>query len=59
MNTQSEIARAESFFRWTVARPKTLLTLSMVLMAAALMFLSQLYKDTRSDAFLAAAPLKK
>ncbi|MFT6958394.1 MAG: putative RND superfamily exporter protein [Halieaceae bacterium] len=54
MNKKSEIDRAESFFRWTVARPKTLLTLSMVLMAAALMFLPQLYKDTRSDAFLAA-----
>ncbi|MFT5709718.1 MAG: putative RND superfamily exporter protein [Halioglobus sp.] len=54
MKTQSEIARAERFFRWTVARPKTLLTLSMVMMAAALMFLPQLYKDTRSDAFLAA-----
>ncbi len=46
-------SRARRLAQWVVRYPKTNVLLSLLLMAALLSALPQLYKDTRADAFLA------
>lgn len=53
MNTINRDHPLRKFFQWIVDRPKTIVALSLLVMGLTLMFLPQLVKDTRSDAFLA------
>jgi len=55
MNFEKQAMRpARQFFQQLVRYPKTVVLLSVLLMAGLFMFLPQLTKDTRADAFLAA-----
>lgn len=51
--TTAELANANAIARIIVTYPKTLVFISLMIMAALLGALPSLYKDTRSDAFLA------
>ncbi len=51
--TSNSISRANSLARMIVTYPKTIVLLSLMIMGALLSALPTLYKDTRSDAFLA------
>jgi len=51
--TSDSISRANSIARGIVTYPKTIVVISLMIMAALLSALPTLYKDTRSDAFLA------
>lgn len=53
MSTQSDTNPLSSFFGLIVDRPKTVVVVSLLLMALTLSYLPQLVKDTRADAFLA------
>jgi predicted RND superfamily exporter protein len=55
VNSEKQAMRpARQFFQQLVRYPKTVVLLSVLLMAGLFMFLPQLTKDTRADAFLAA-----
>ncbi|MEO0443501.1 MAG: hypothetical protein AAFZ92_07140 [Pseudomonadota bacterium] len=47
------ILPSRSFFRWIVNHPKRVIIVSLLLMVSMLVFIPQLGKDTRADAFLA------
>jgi predicted RND superfamily exporter protein len=52
-HTTPNNTRARRYFSFVANHPKTLILLSVILMAAMLQFLPQLTKDTRGDAFMA------
>jgi hypothetical protein len=53
MNTQAINDLPDKIFQFIVGRPKTVVAISLILMASAIVFLPKLAKDTRADAFLA------